>query len=272
MRPRCASWILCAITLASGQPGWSQPVDTDKTLKESNASAAYEDRLIDAGNLSPLLTDAEETSYNPAGWPRTWRIETFVSTFDQGGAIRHENGLTLSGRLDTPDYGALSLDSTLRSSPNSSIFTLSQRRMPFDNGWWANNGVGILNTLGIELSRHQYRFYVPTFPMAGAASEWLHDGNFQFQASVGEPGLYNGLRVSGFSRLGGNLFASGAEWAISPHWLAGLQVINVHGVRSGLDASAPDARTSVWSGYGSAAWQSGCKPGTAISGSRHRSG
>lgn len=257
MSVRRRSRICCLISLTILQSAWGQPADSAKKAEEPGQSPDYEDRLIDAGNLAPLPVDSDDASYNAEGWPRAWRVEAYTSNFDQGGTITRENGLVLSGRLDTPDFGALTLDATLRSRPNSSIFTLWQRGLPFDGGWRANNGAGMLNTLGIDLSRSQYRFYLPTFPVAGVASEWLHNGNFQFQASVGEPGLYEGLRLSGFSRLGGNLFTTGAQWVITPHWQAGFQMADAQGVKSVLEGSDLDARIAARSWYGGSAWQDG---------------
>lgn len=256
MRLRRIASIGLLASLASPQWSWPQPPIPGKAA-DSPDSPPYEDRLIDSGNLAPLPLDADDGGYNSQGWPRTLRVEAFTSNFDQGGVITRENGLTLSGRLDTPDYGGLSFDGTLRTRPNSSIFTLWQRGLPFDNNWRANNGVGVLNSLGIDLSRSQYRFYLPTFPIAGADTEWLHDGDLQLQASVGEPGLFNGLRLSGFSRLGGNVLTSGAQWAIAPDLLAGVQFADARGVRNDLDLVDPNAKIDARSWYGSTAWRDG---------------
>jgi hypothetical protein len=257
MRVVWALRLLCITGLASLHSGWAQPPASGKQTNGAGEPPPYEDRLIDSGNLAPLPVDDRDGAYNGQGWPRAWRIEAFTSNFDQGGVITRENGLTLNGRLDTPEYGGLSVDGILRTRPNSSIFTLWQRGLPFDNGWRANNGAGMLNTFGIDLSRSQYRFYLPTFPIAGVETEWSRSGAAQLQASVGEPGLYNGLRLSGFSRLGGNVFTTGGQWAIAPDAAAGFQFADAQGVRNNLDPVDPNAKISARSWYGGTAWRDG---------------
>ncbi len=221
---------------------------------EPSEPQPYEDRVIDSARLAPLAADADSVSYNASGPARSWRVEGFASRIDSGGALRHENGLVLSGRLDTLEYGAYSLDATVRVNPRgSSVFTLWQRALPFDNGWRANNGLGTLNTPGIELSRQQYRFFLPTFPILGMETEWLHNGEVQLQASVGEPGTYNGLRLPGFSRLGGTLLTAGAQWTATPNWQGGIQLADARDVQAGFDAG--EAKTNARSLFAAAVWQ-----------------
>lgn len=197
------------------------------------AAAAYEDRLIEGGVLAPDSSDESGAPYNPEGWPRYWRIEGVASSFDQQGQVTRENGFRLSGRVDTPQYGALSVDATARIGSGSSfIATLVQRDMGFDGNWRTNNSLGVVTTLGIDLSRNQYRFFVPTFAALGGTTEWLRDGDLQLQASAGEPGNYDGLRLSGFQSLHGSMATAGAQWAFSPGWQAGVQLIETRGVSS----------------------------------------
>ena len=235
-------------------PGWAQTPAPDKKTETPTAAPTYQDRLIDTGNLAPLVDDVE-AAYNADGKPRSWRIEAFGSDLKTGSVSRRENGLSFGGRYDTTDYGALSFDGTIRNGLHSSLFTVWQRGLAFDNDWRANNGAGMLNTPAIELSRNQYRFYLPSFPIAGVQSELLHDGDLQIQASVGEPGSFNGLRVAGFSGLGGRVVTGGAQWIVAPQWLAGFQFVDANGVGSGFDPSVPNAKTTGRSWYGSTSWQ-----------------
>lgn len=218
----------------------------------------YQDRLINDGGLAP---DDESLGapYNPEGWARYWRVEGVSSYYDQQGLITRENGLRLSGRLDTPTYGALSVDATVRVSPGSFIATLVQRDMPFDNDWRANNSLGVVTTLGIDLTRAQYRFYIPTFASLGATTEWIHDGDLQLQASVGEPGNFDGFRLSGFQSLHGVLATVGAQWAFAPQWQAGAQYIDTQGVESPFAVGGSSSGTGTGTidsraAYASLAW------------------
>ena len=246
MNARCLRGIFCASILAASAGNAADP-----------PPAEYEDRLIDSGNLKPLGPEAGETPYNASGLPREWRIEGFASRIDQGGTIRHENGMVLSGRLETLEYGAFSLDATVRNGGASSVVTLWQRGLPFDNGWIANNAAGMLNTPGIELARSQYRFFIPTFPIAGVETEWLRHGNLQVQASYGAPGTYNGLRLAGFTRLGGELFTAGAQWTPAPQTQIGFQVADARDVTTGADGGGAPSKTSARSVYGALAWANG---------------
>ena len=255
---RATSSVACVVSLVLNflpvQFGWAETAVAEKKADAPAAIPPFEDRLIDGGNLPALADDAADFSFNAAGQPRSWRIEAFGSNIDTGGVSRRENGLNFSGRYDTVDYGALSLDGTIRGGLNSGVFTLWQRGLAFDNDWRANNGAGMLNTPAIELMRSQYRFYLPTFPIAGVQTEWLHAGDLQLQASIGEPGSFNGLRLAGFSGLGGSVLTSGAQWLVAPQWLAGIQFADVQSIGGSFDASAPDAKTSARSWYASTAW------------------
>jgi hypothetical protein len=249
---RGRSWILCVGTLASLPCSWAQSPASPPKPEEP---PAYEDKLIEGGNLAALPPDEGASTYNPVGLPREWRVEGFASRLDQGGVIRHENGMVLSGRLETLEYGSYTLDATVRGNGSQSVVTLYQRGLPFDNGWKANNGLGMLNTPAIDLSRQQYRFYVPTFPIAGLETEWIRNGNLQLQASVGSPGVYSGLRVAGFTRLDGTVFTAGAQWAPTPGVQAGVQMADARGVQSGLNADDPLTSARTW--YGALALQDG---------------
>jgi hypothetical protein len=211
----------------------------------ARAQDEYQDRLIDSASLPTLPADMEAATYNPDGLPRQWRIEAFGSRIE-GATIRHENGLALSARLDSIEYGAFTLDAAVRTNAGSNnVATLWQRGMPFEGGWRANNGVGTLNTPSIDLARQQFRFFVPTTPVLGAQTEWLNNNGVQLQAGIGEPGVYNGLRVAGFSRLGGTLATAGVQLALARDLTVGLQVADARNVGSELtDGSTKvDARS-----------------------------
>ena len=253
LTPSFARVAFLLLIIVPTQLAWAQPLE--KTLGVPSTPPVYEDRLIDAGNLQALADDANDVAYNADGQPRSWRVEGFASNINSGGISRRENGLSFGARYDTLDYGALSIDGAVRNGLNSSLLTVWQRGLAFDNDWRANNGAGMLNTPAIELMRNQYRFFLPTFPIFGVQTEWLHAGDLQLQASVGEPGAFNGLRLGGFARLGGRVVTGGAQWLFAPQWLAGLQVVDAQGVSSGLEPSSPDAKIDARSWYGSTAWQ-----------------
>ena len=216
----------------------------------------YEDKLIEGGKLEPLAGEGDTASYNPEGAARSWRMEGYGSRIEQGGTIRHENGMVLAARLDTLQYGALSLDATLRGSGTASVVTIWQRGLAFDNGWAANNGIGTLNTPAIDLTRNQFRFYLPTFPVLGASTEWIHrGGELVLQASAGQPGLYDGIRVAGFSRLGGTVATLGAQLRVDRNLTAGVQMTAANNVPASTDPTQPAPNVSGRSVYTALQWR-----------------
>ncbi len=217
--------------------------------------APYQDRLIGGGALEPLPPAGEGEHYNADGLPRYWRLEAVTSNTSGTGGTQHQNALRFSGNIDTPDYGVFTVDATLQSGPGSSTFTLWQRGMPFDGGWRANNSLGVVNTAAIDLTRAQYRFYLPTFPILGATTEWLQNNALQLQASVGEPGTFSGLLVSGFSTLHGTIATAGAQWAFAPQWRAGVQVTSSSGVELESGGGISSGSFTGDAVFASASWQ-----------------
>ncbi len=156
----------------------------------------------------------------------------------------------LSARIDTPSYGALSIDATGGSIPDRSSRRSSSAISRSIEHWRVNNGLGVVTSLGLDLTRSQYRFYIPTFPTIGGTTEWLRDGRLQLQASAGEPGNYDGFRLTGFEQLGGSLATTGAQWRFAPQWEAGVQVVDARNVESayavnGTNGSTVDAQGGV---------------------------
>lgn len=224
-----------------------------------DSSQGYEDQLIDGGQLAPLIDADEDDSYGSEGLPRAFRIEAIASLANNSGPDRRENGIAFGAQFDTEHFGALSVDGTLRNDPHGGAISIIQRGMPFDGSWVANNGIGTLYTPSIDLARSQYRFYLPTFPIAGASTEWLHDGNLLLQLAAGEPGLFDGLRLSGFDTLGGTLASAGAQWKFAPNWQAGVQLVDAGGVsgiarNAGIGTSTGIGDINVQSLYAAAAW------------------
>jgi hypothetical protein len=71
---------------------------------------------------------------------------------------------------------------------------------------------------------------------------------------VGEPGQFDGLRLEGFSRLGGHIVTAGAQWNPDRQWQAGFQMIGANDVKAGLGTSDPNATTNSRAWYGALAW------------------
>lgn len=225
----------------------------------SDAAPDYEDRLIDDGKLPPDVSQDMFGRGNPEGWPRAFRAQLSASRITRNEASANETGLVLGGMLDTPNYGAFTIDANFRASNSDTygsgtLFTLSQRAMPMNGGWFGNNALGVFNTPSTDLARQQYRFYMPTIPTLGAATEWRRNGQLQLNASVGEPGLYTGIFVPTFESLGGRVATGGLQYRFSNEWAAAAQIADVDDVALGFGPNATLGTTSARSVYAGAAW------------------
>lgn len=218
---------------------------------------AYQDTLIDDGRLEPDIWTGDVPERDAGGPPRSLRIDGIYSNLDRNGVEATQYGVGVGAFLATPLHGAFSFDGVFTNGPDSSIATLWQRDVPFDGGWRASNGLGNLNSPVIDLARFQARWLLPTSPMLGAQTEWRDPRGSQVTAGVGEPGVYTGLYVPGFQRLGGTLATAGAQMALTRNWTAGVQYLGANDVTSVLQPRDDARQFSTNSFFGSAAWQDG---------------
>ena len=248
-------WILCASGAASGLA--AEPV-------VQAPDASYRDKLIDGGNLPVEFSADDYAGRDPDGWPRAMSVTgitsrgTRYSIGDDGNGVSYnESGVRLGGMLNTPDYGAFTLDAIVRESNSDdygsgNMLTLAQRGMPMNGGWYFDNSLGATNTPATDLARRQFRFYVPTIPINGAATEWRLGSQLQFNASFGEPGLFTGIYVPTFEGLGGSTASGGLQFNFSDEWSTAVQMIDAGRVHTGLKNSTPTLSTQSW--FGAIGW------------------
>ena len=209
---------------------------------------AYEDQLIDGGTLAPDDTDDGVGTYESSGLPKAWRIEAVKTVVESGGKSTTEDGVLASFYAATGNYGSLTVDGALRTSGDV-VASLWQRDMPFDNGWRASNGLGIVSSSNIDLVRRQFRFFLPSTPIAGASTEWMGPGGWNLAGSAGEPGFFTGLRVPRFNGLGGSLLTGGAQSQVAPGLNAGIQVTSATRLANFVGTPVGDASArSVFAG------------------------
>jgi len=242
-------WILCASAATAGAA--TEPVVLA-------AAPGYDDRLIDGGSLAADVSADDFAGHDPDGWPRAMFVEGITSRIDHGDTSLDESGARLGGMLDTPDYGAFTLDAIFRSSNDDengsgSQFTLVQRDFPMNGGWRVNNALGVSNTPASDLARQQYRFFMPTIPMNGAATEWRQGDRLQIHASVGEPGLFAGIYLPTFEGLGGTQGGAGLQWNFTDDWSAAVQMIDMERVHTTLRNSSQELSSQSW--FGALAWK-----------------
>ena len=243
---------------------------TSTANNTSNQQAeAYVDQTISDSTLTPsvLFGDNEDEHYDPAGLPHYFRIDAVSSISKRSDANDiQENGISINSQFETQHYGAYSINGVFRNEPSGKAGVILQRRLPFDGGWYANNGLGTLYTPSIDLARNQYRFYIPTFPVFGVSTEWIHQDKMQLQFATGNPGIFDGIQLNGFSQLGGSMTMAGAQWNVSPQWQIGAQLVSMHNVSNAISGTSfndyfdlsPNADNTKMRGesfYGTAAWQ-----------------
>jgi len=241
-------------------------VATAQAQDAPGAAAPYQDHYIADGKLAPEISYGDEGYTDTGGLARSLRVDAMVTAISHhaGSADSNlnENGVVVESQWDTASYGAFSLGGAAQASGGDSTsgnkiaLGLQQRDLAVDGGWRVNNGIGTINTGTVDLLHQQQRFYLPTTPILGASTEWLGPAaGTQVVASVGEPGIFQGIRVPGFQSLGGSTATLGAQWAPAEAWRVGGQVINAHDVSSlsGFTSST-DARQSSSSALLSTAW------------------
>ena len=166
----------------------------------------------------------------------------------------NENGVIATAQWDTLNYGAFTLDASGRTGNSGTSFgpgfaaggtaTLWQRGLAFDRGWVADNGLGVLNSPNIGLARSQIRFYLPTWPMAGGATEWRGPSGAHIVAGVGVPGVNGGIQVPAFQTLHGSTATIGGQWSPLPQWTLGAQFSEASKVNLALGSYTSNGETA----------------------------
>ncbi len=273
MRRRAAAWLLTiagmSLSVLAGAQTATTPAGVGSTAPdERNGSGAkngtngepdYQDRLIDGGRLEPDIWSGDIPERDARGLPRGLRLDGIYSHLNRNNISTTHYGLGVGAYLATPLYGVWTLEGVFGNSDETTVATLWQRDMPFDGGWRASNGAGNLNSPSIDLSRLQPRWFLPSSPMLGALTEWRDASGTQLTAGAGEPGVFTGLYVPGFRRLGGSLATSGGQWSLNRNWTAGFQYYGANDVTSVLQPEGDAESFSTRSWFGSAAWQDGAR-------------
>ncbi len=249
--PAC-TLLLCVSAVAAGAD--------DEDPATIAAQPAYEDRLIDGGNLPADVSVGLESQRDASGWPRAFRIQATTSRVTRNDIDSDESGVQLGGMLDTPNHGALSLEANLRTSAGNgdnsgNLVSLHQIGLPMNGGWIVNNSLGATNAPAVDLARSQYRFFVPVLLSNGATTEWRNpDHSLQLHASIGQPGLLTGIYVPTFEDLGGRQASTGVQWGNGDGWSAALQATDVEDVRFGIGRPDTEPEISSQSWFGAVGW------------------
>jgi hypothetical protein len=242
------------------------------------AAPIYEDRVLDSAPQAQVDETSEEAP--STGWPRGGSVE--LQTQRQTALTEQRNQtLQFTGFLDTPNYGAFSADLSVNryrntvpafdiSGQNGNLYNLSyqsgntgridQRAMPFNNGWFANNSLGYINTAATPLSRGLGRVFLPSLPIEGFATTFERPGRTSLNASSGRLGFFDGINSQGFTIGRGTATTFGGQQQLTgddtPLGIgrtdAAFQWVDARNVNlNGVTGFAQDT-TSFW---GATSWQ-----------------
>lgn len=236
-----------AATDASASPSAAWPLTSAVAVASApNAALSYLDREIAADPMAPESGDsdiADAPPYNPDGWWRSFRMDALLGT-DPLHADQLRTGWMLKGWIETPQYGVFSVD--MNQTPGHAAVTLRQRGLALQGGWRVNNELGAISETAPPLSLAPSRIVLPRQLMAGASTAWQrNDGRWYASASIGQPGYWQGLPVSGFTRQPGRLTGTGWQWS-GPQQQIALRYTQADGLLPQNQQSLTRAHASAW--------------------------
>lgn len=223
----------------------------------------YEDKVLDDGPQPVLAAEERIDTARQTGWPRGVRVDLATS---QGRGAQNDTtyGLGVSGYLETPDHGALSLSLNasagtlsqpglgLERSTRVGLWRIDQRALPLDGGWVANHSLGDLFTPLQPLARGFGRLGLPITPLAGLTAQYQQGDRMQWSVGAGRPGIYSGQSLNGFNAgegLLGTLGGQGSWRRPGREDSLGIQAISAEGTAGRLLPGTRESVQSVWVGW-----------------------
>ncbi len=212
----------CLVLAASGltSQASAQAVAATPTASASAPAAEYVDRVIEGASSQQDIADDGRAGFDPSGTPRALRIETRAQSSSNELGRESSGWVSLRGAVDTANYGALSLDASLRLFEHTSrerrgagaSFSLYQTAMPFGGGWTASQALGVIQTLSPRLTGQDASFFVPTRLVQGASTQWVNEADgLALQFSGGETGSFSSIGQGSFYGFGNRVTALGLE-------------------------------------------------------------
>ena len=215
----------------------------------------YVDRLIDGGNLAPIIAQDLDGPTDSSGFPRQLSVTARGTTQTNPDAAKVAfRDIQINGQIDTPHYGAWSVALTHRDTPRTLFGRVDQRAMPFANGWQLDNAWGMVTTVGERVVAGSLaRYTLPTTPIFGMQSAWSNPQLGQsFALAVGERYQAGDELGSGFQRLGGRFVSASATAQLLPTLRAALSVIS-----AAESAESHPLKLRGDSAFGSLGWNVG---------------
>lgn len=208
----------------------------------ADGSQAYIDQLIDPGSTDEYADpDYELLMQQPAG-RRSLGAEYvhFLEDRDTQGLSR-ENGLQLSWRRETLNYGELDAEAALLNVSGATVgnndpetgsrFTLRQYDFALNSDWVMQNSLGVDRAAAGSMLANSYRIKLPSSLLTGINST-VSSATTDLQVTAGRLGRLNTGQLQTFDDESGNLLMTGVSQEISTQMRAGLQLAHVDGVMS----------------------------------------
>ena len=214
---RSLTWLAVLAILLVGSASLAQAQIRLVSTKKADGNGgrppepAYVDRVIEGLVPGAGQGEGDEATYNREGWPRFLRLETRLGTQPYAGGER-SLGFAVSGVIETPNHGTLSVDGYFATDEHRSAVTLRQRELPMEGGWVANSEVGVITPTALPVMRLPSRLFVPSDFVRGAGTDWLNrDLGWQWQAATGTIGRLEGYPVAGFEPQHGEITTVGVQ-------------------------------------------------------------
>ncbi len=220
-------------------------------------AAAYVDRVMENSSLLPELADDASAAFDASGAPRSLLVESRLQSSSNAQGHDRAAWVTLRGTVETANYGAFSLDGSLRLFDRNTqqrqaagaSFSLYQNAMPFGGGWAASQGLGVIQTLSPRLAVQQTSFFLPTRLIQGASTQWRNEAiGIAAQLSGGQTGSFASIAQGSFYGSGNQVATLGVD--LLPARAARSSLLPAGWSYSALARTASGSAGQVVPGYG----------------------
>jgi hypothetical protein len=202
---------------------------------------------MDNAPADPEQVNDGAADFDSAGAPRALSVEATAQTLSGGVNPERLASFRVQGFLETENFGALSLDlkapytgfGDARQNGAGASLSVYQIDMPFGGGWYASQGLGIVQTLSPRLSGQQASFFLPSRLVRGASTQWRNDTRgLTLQLSGGETGAFSSVGSGQFHGTGSHVSVigislegqrNGTASLLSPGWSYGAMLSSASG-------------------------------------------
>lgn len=174
-----------------------------------------------ASLLPELVAEDDDAAFDRTGMARSLRVESRLQSSSSKNGSDSSGSMNWRATLDTKNFGAFSLDASThlfdrngrqRHGPGVS-FSLYQASMPFGGGWYASQGLGVIQTLSPRAAALQASFFLPTRLVQGASTQWRNESQgVTLQLSGGDAGAFATSGQGAFRVSGLRVASLGVEW------------------------------------------------------------